>query len=116
MSAKHLKIAACLLAAALTFAGCLGQKAKIIGVERVYSIGYEGMPAAHARPGYVILLIELQTSEEISPFGGDLVLKDGAGNSYPGSGLFDGKYIFEAPENANNLTLVVKGDTEIPLP
>lgn len=115
MSTKLSKILACLLIASLAISGCSNQKVKIVGVERVNSFGYEGMPSANARPGYDILLIEVKTDEEISSFS-DLVLKDNAGNSYPAGGLFSGKYIFEVPESAGDLTLVVKDTIEIPFP
>lgn len=90
-------------------------KVKIISVERANSFGYEGMPSANARPGYDILLIEIKTDEEISSFS-DLVLKDNVGNSYSAGGLFSGKYIFEVPESAGDLTLVVKDAIKVPLP
>lgn len=105
----------------LLFVSCSSQKAKtdgaeIISVERVDSIEFEGMPPATVRSGYDLLLIEIETDEEISPLGGDLVVKDSEGNSHNMGGLIDGKYIFEVPETARILTLVIKGTIEIPLP
>lgn len=115
MPTKLSKILIFLLIASLAISGCTSQKVKIVSVERVNSIGYEGMPSANARPGYDILLIEIETNEEISPFE-DLVLKDSNGNSYSTSGLISGRYIFEIPESTGTLTLVVKDTIEVPLP
>ena len=115
MNTNLLKMFTSLLVITLLLTGCSSEKVKIVSVERVNSIGYEGMPSANARPGYDILLIEIETNEEISPFE-DLVLKDSNGNSYPTSGLISGKYIFEVPESTGALTLVVKNTIEVPLP
>jgi len=101
--------------ASLLFIGCSNQKDKIVSVERVKSFGPAGA-TANARPGYDILLVEISTDEEISPFGGDLVVKDDSDNSYPMAGLFEGKYIFEVPEGAKNLKLIVKDSIEIQFP
>ena len=116
MNTNLLRMFSWLLVTSLLVAGCSNQKVKIISVERVNSFGYEGLPTANARPGYDILLVEIKTDEDISPFGGDLVLKDDKGNSYPMGGRFSGKYIFQVPEGANNLTLVVKDTIEVSLP
>jgi hypothetical protein len=62
------------------------------------------------------VLIGLKTDQKISPFGGDLVLKDNSGNSYPMTGIYNGEYIFEVPQTVVNLTLDVKNTIEIPLP
>ena len=116
MSTKPLKLLSMLFITGLLISGCANQKVKIVSVERVNSFGYEGMQQANASPGYDIFLVEIQTDEEISPFGGDLVLEDDKCNSYPMYGLFSGKYIFEVPETTTNLTLVVKGTIRVPLP
>ncbi len=115
MKTKTYKVLVCLLIASLLLTSC-GQKVRIVDVERVDTIGYEGMAQASPRPGNTFLLIELKTSEELSSSGSDLVLKDDQGNSYPGAGLFSGKYIFEVPLSADNFTLIVKDSIELPLP
>lgn len=93
----------------------LPEKVKIVSVERVNSIG-EGMTRANAHAGHDILLVEIETDEDILPFGDDLVLKDDRGKRYPVAGLLSGKYIFEVPETTKDLTLVVKGTIEVLLP
>jgi hypothetical protein len=109
-------IFACLVVLLCSCAGCASQKVKIVSVKRVDTFGFPGMQAAKARPGYDILLIAIKTDEDISPFGGDLVLKDNNGNSYPNLGLFTQQYIFEVPKTVNKFTLVVKNTIEVPLP
>ncbi len=88
---------------------------KIVGVERVKSFGAPGA-TARARPGYDILLIGIDTKEKLSPLGADLILVDDGGNRYTNMGFFQGKYIFEVPETAKKLTLVVKGTINVPVP
>ncbi len=114
MNTKLSKVMVWFMLVSLLISSCASQKVKITSVERTKSFGYSGATAS-ARPGYDILLIGVETSEEISPFGGDLALKDDAGNSYPMMGLFNSKYIFEVPETVKNLTLIVKGSISVPV-
>lgn len=95
--------------------GNASQKVQIVSVQRDSSLGNSQTVKANNRPGYDYVLIGLKTDQKISPFGGDLVLKDNSGNSYPMTGLYNGEYIFEVPQTVVNLTLVVKNTIEIPL-
>jgi hypothetical protein len=109
MNKKLLITIVCLFIVSLLIVGC----SRIASVERVNSFGFPGMAQANARPGYDILLIDINTTaEDIS----SLVLTDKAGNQYPSMGLFDSKYIFEVRESAQGLTLVINNKTRVPLP
>jgi hypothetical protein len=92
-----------------------GEQVKILKVERVQSFGAPGA-VAHASPGNVILLFSLDTKMDLLPFASDLTLIDDSGKKYPVMGLYELKYIFEVPENAKKLTLVVKGTIDVPVP
>ncbi len=115
MKRKVTIILICIMIASLILTGC-GEQVKISKVERVNSFGYKGVGEATARAGYDILLIAIKSKEEISSFGSELVLKDGNGNRYPCAGMFSSKYIFEVPESADNLILVVNDSLEVKLP
>ena len=41
---------------------------------------------------------------------------EAAGTEYPMMGLYQMKYIFEVPEDAQDLVLVAKGSERVPLP
>jgi hypothetical protein len=119
MNRKTTSLVAFLLLSIVLLAACGSgtpePSTRIQDVERVNSFGMAGS-TANARPGHDILLVSLQTDEEINPFGSDLVLVDAAGAEYPMMGLYQMKYIFEVPEDAQELVLVVKGSERVPLP
>lgn len=98
----------------LFLSGC-GQSVKVTNVERTNTFGYKGVGEAAARSGYDFLLITLKTKEDLASSIGDMSLKDGDGNIYPCAGLFSSQFIFEVPESAEDLVLVVNGVGEAPL-
>ena len=103
-----------MLILSLALSGC-GQTVKVTNVERTNTFGYKGVGEATARSGYDFLLITVKTKEDLASSIGDMSLKDGDGNIYPCAGLFSSQFIFEVPESAEDLVLVVNGVGEAPL-
>ena len=114
MKQKIFGLVGCLVILSLVLSGC-GQSVKVTNVERTNTFGIEGLGEAKARSGFDFLLITLKSNEDFTSSTADLVLKDGDGNTYPCAGIFSSQFIFEVPESANDLTLVVKDSTELPL-
>jgi len=111
---KLFVLVACILILSLVLSGC-GQSVKVTKVERTDTFGYKGVGEATARSGYDFLLVTVKTKEDLASSIGDMSLKDGDGNIYPCAGLFSSQFIFEVPESADDLVLVVKDIGEAPL-
>ena len=115
MKQKLFVLVACILILSLVLSGC-GQTVKVTNVERTNTFGYKGVGEATARSGYDFLLVTVKMkAEDLASSMGDMSLKDGDGNIYPCAGLFSSQFIFEVPESAVDLVLVVKDIGEAPL-
>jgi len=111
---KLFVLVACILILSLVLSGC-GQSVKVTNVERTNTFGYKGVGEATARSGNDFLLVTVKTKEDLNSSIGDMMLKDGNGNTYPCAGLFSSQFIFEVPESTEDLVLVVKDSGEVPL-
>jgi len=110
------KVFLCMVLLVVLLTSCSSGGVKVKSVEQVDSIGYEGMGQASAKPGYVLMLLDIRSKEDFSSNWAALVLRDGAGTQYSCAGLFDSKYIFEVKKNTKYLILVVNVTEEVPLP
>jgi len=115
MRYKFFGLVVCILILNLGLSGC-GQSVNVTNVERTNTFGYKGVGEAAARSGYDFLLVTVKMkAEDLASSMGDMSLRDGDGNTYPCAGLFSSQFIFEVPESAEDLVLVVKDKGEAPL-
>lgn len=114
MNRKIFALVGCVMILSLILASC-GGSVKVTNVERTNTFGYKGVGEATARSGNDFLLVTVKTKEDLNSSIGDMMLKDGNGNTYPCAGLFSSQFIFEVPESTEDLVLVVKDSGEVPL-
>ncbi len=115
MRQKNIILVVFILILSLFLSGC-GQAVNVPNVERTNTFGFKGVGEANARSGYDFLLVTVKMkAEDLNSSIGNMSLKDGDGNVYPCAGLFSGQFIFEVPESAEDLVLVVKDIGEAPL-
>lgn len=105
--------------AASSSSGGLPSDLKVASVDRVTTLTL-GNTHSEAHAGNVYLLVQLAgvaglTADNMSLLS-DMVLTDASGNRYPNLGLTSGKFIFEVPNTAKGLKLVVGDNVSAPLP
>jgi hypothetical protein len=89
---------------------------KIIKIERVTVYG-TSLYRQYAKPGNVFLLIMMESSDEYisSGYETDIHVIDKQGNVYAKTYAYIYSYVFEVPDNDQNMTLVIRKWLRLPI-